>query len=146
MLVGVKKWLGACVAESGWYYFGRNIQWVFVNLRVIWAWDPILQEALMASYFILSPWLSSVVFLCFSCVCVSIIYKSCIFFLVLNAPLTLQQHDRKCIAFGQSCSWPLNQGRAVLLLMWGQIQCEINSFGLKTLVDISPHCYAQWHH
>ena len=70
------------MAESGWYYFGRNIQWVFVNLRIIWAWDPVLQEAPMASYFILSPWLSSVVFLCFSCVCVSIIYKSCIFFLV----------------------------------------------------------------
>ena len=24
MLVGVKKWFGVCVAESGWYYFGRK--------------------------------------------------------------------------------------------------------------------------
>lgn len=130
---------------SGWYYFGRNIQWVFVNLRLIWAWDPVYREALMASYFILSPWLSSVVFLCFSLL-LCIIYKSCVF-LALNAPLTLQQQDGKCIAFFlPKLQLAFEPGQGCLLLMWGQIQCEINRFGLKTLVDISAHCCIQWHH
>ena len=82
MLVQLKKWLGASVAESGWYICGKNIQWVFVNLGIIWAWHSILHDGLMESYFIL---ILGYQLLCFSV------------FLVLNASLTLQQWVRKAV-------------------------------------------------
>lgn len=60
-----------------------------------------------------NPWLSIVVFFCFSC------------FKCFSHPSTVGQ---KGGTFGQSCCPPLNQSRAVLL-MRGQVRCEINSFG-----------------
>lgn len=69
----------------------------------------------MESYVILSPWLSIVVFPCFSC------FKCSSHFSAVH---------EKYVAFGQSYSLPLNQDRAVFLLIRGQVQSEINSFGV----------------
>ena len=72
MLVQIEKWLGVSVVERRWNYLWQKPS-VFVKLGVSGAWHSNLHGALMESHVILSPWLSIVVFL------------------VLNAPLTLQQ-------------------------------------------------------